>query len=164
MPPPHALSSPIELFRAIPEQARALTEIALAAKSSWHYPAAWLRAWESQLTVSPEFIRHTPTFVALRDRTPLAWAAVNFDTTDAHLEHLWVHPAAMHQGLGRTLFRHIETIARAHHATRLLILSDPHAENFYFRLGAFRLRLEPAPVCGIPRFLPLLSKPLGPSV
>jgi ribosomal protein S18 acetylase RimI-like enzyme len=52
------------------------------------------------------------------------------------LEHVWVLPAYMRQGEGRSLLaailRRLETVGAAH----LRVVSDRHAVGFYERLGA----------------------------
>ena len=150
----------IRLRRAVADDAAALTAIAFSAKRSWGYPETWLHAWAAGLTATPELIDGFPAFVALLDERIAGWTALRIQNTDAHLEHLWIDPPAMRRGLGRALFQHAESVARAAGAHRLFILSDPHAESFYRRHGAHFLRHEPAPVNGTPRHLPLLLKPL----
>ena len=101
-----------QLRPASSSEAAALTSIASAAKRSWGYPETWLEAWSEQLTVSAEFIANVPTFVARHAGDILGWGAVRVENTDAHLDHLWVKPAAMHHGVGTALFQHAETLAR----------------------------------------------------
>jgi GNAT superfamily N-acetyltransferase len=54
----------------------------------------------------------------------------------ATLDYLWVEPESMGRGLGRALLSHALETARTHGAARLAIDSDPHAEEFYRRMGA----------------------------
>ena len=41
-----------------------LTAIARAAKASWGYPVAWLRAWNAELAITPSTIAMAHGFVA----------------------------------------------------------------------------------------------------
>lgn len=151
----------IEITRARPEDAAALTRIARAAKAHWGYPPAWIEHWHPALTLTPDYIAAHPTFIAVRDNHILGFHALQFrTTTDVILDHLWVLPATMRTGIGRTLFEHAEQLARQSGATRLEIVGDPHAEGFYLRMGATLYGHQPAPVDGQPRFLPLLEKSL----
>ena len=54
------------------------------------------------------------------------------------LEHLWVLPAWIGAGLGRTLFEHAMRRAQELGARTVTIESDPSAEGFYRRMGARR--------------------------
>ena len=73
------------------------------------------------------------------------------------LDHLWVHPAHMGQGLGRQLVVHALAHARGAGAVGFDIEADPNAESFYRRLGGRRVGEVAAPVPGAAeRRLPLL--------
>ena len=69
----------------------------------------------------------------------LGVAAVGSAPPEAELEHLWVRPSGMGRGIGRHLFEWAVEVARAGGAATLVIVSDPHAEAFYERLGARRV-------------------------
>ena len=145
---------------AKPDEAAVLTDIAHAAKRHWGYPEAWIARWRDNLTLSAEYIRAHPTFVACESSAALGVCALEIEGPNAHVEHLWVLPSAMGRGVGRLLFLHAETIAHAAGARTLHIVSDPHAEGFYRRLGAHVHGLEPATMDGHSRCLVCLLKPL----
>jgi GNAT superfamily N-acetyltransferase len=145
---------------ARPEEAEALTKIALAAKSHWGYPPTWIQEWENVLTITPEYIVAQPTFVAVSGEQRVGFCALQIAGNEALLDHLWVWPACMRRGVGRALFEHAETIARATGVVRLKIVGDPHAEGFYARMGATLYGHQPASMDGQERFLPLLEKKL----
>ena len=46
----------VEVLRARPRHAAVLTQITLAAKCHWNYPARWIQFWLPQLTVTPDYI------------------------------------------------------------------------------------------------------------
>lgn len=148
------------IVRAAAGNADALTKIAFAAKRHWQYPEDWMRRWERVLTITPDDVSRHPTFVAVVDSELIGFCAVQIAAETAVLEHLWVLPAFMGQGVGRALFQHAETVARAAGARRLRITGDPHAELFYARMGATVYGREPASIDGQERFLPLLEKRL----
>lgn len=151
----------MRIVPARPEQAQALTALAFAAKAHWGYPPAWLRQWASILTVTPAYIRAHPTYVAFAEEmpeTPVGFCAVQLQPPAALLDHLWVLPAMQRCGVGRALFAQAEAAARRAGASRLKITGDPHAEDFYRRMGAVVCGYQPAPMGGRSRFLPLLEK------
>ena len=148
------------ITRACAEDADALTEIAFAAKRHWQYPEGWIRHWQDELTMSPAYVMEHPTFVAVVDGERAGFSAVQIEGGEALLDHLWVLPSFMGRGVGRALFQHAEEIARSSGALRMRIVGDPHAERFYFRMGATLCGRKPASLGGEDRFLTLLEKAL----
>lgn len=69
------------------------------------------------------------------------------------LDHLWLLPEAIGQGVGRAAMEDIACKARAMHVTLLRITSD--AEGFYLRLGARKVHEFFSPVQN--RILPVLE-------
>jgi GNAT superfamily N-acetyltransferase len=139
-------------------EAAALTAIAHAAKRYWGYPEAWIAQWQDALTITPAYIRDHAVFVAPdgEDR-PRGFYGLAIDGADAVLDHLWMEPGWMGRGLGRELLSHAMKTARARGATRLQIDSDPHAEEFYRRMGARRVGEVRADVDDVQRVLPRME-------
>jgi GNAT superfamily N-acetyltransferase len=150
----------MNIERANPEDAGRLTAIAFAAKGHWGYPASWLRRWEKVLTITPEYVRANPTYIAAVDGRIVGFCALVLRDGEARLDHLWVLPAEMGKGTGRALFGFAESLARSAGAACIRVESDPHAEEFYVRMGAARCGRVPADMDGTERFLPLLEKNL----
>ena len=144
--------------RARPEEAPALSAIALAAKQSWGYPDEWLEAWRADLTLSPDYVRERPVWIAEVTGVTAGFLGLDRRAGVWHLEHLWLLPAFIGQGLGRGLFAAAVRLAGAEGATELQIRSDPHAESFYLKMGAVRTGLEVYQLLGkIPREVPHLT-------
>lgn len=140
-----------------PREAPSLTTIAHDAKRFWGYPEAWIRSWRVDLTLDQAYIQSHIVY-AIRDQDRLAGfyglVPLNAGEHRWELDHLWVVPAAMGRGLGRALFRHAADQARRVGARRLRILSDPHAESFYRRMGARTVGRVDATIDGVERWLP----------
>lgn len=144
------------------DAAEALTEIAVAAKSHWGYPPGWLNRWRKELTITPGYLAEHTAFTAVLDGRMAGFYALHLEAGEALLDHLWVRPSCMRQGVGRALFEHAEATARKAGASRLKITGDPHAEEFYLRMGAKLSGRQPAPMDDQERFLPLFEKALHP--
>lgn len=143
--------------RAVAEDAGALSAIAEAAKRHWGYPEPWLDAWRPQLTFDGEQIA-TKRICVIESAAGIAgFYSLEPGTERWTLDHLWVRPDRMGQGLGRQLVTHALARARAAGAMGLDIEADPNAEPFYQHLGAHRVGDVAAPVPGADsRRLPLL--------
>ena len=147
----------MEIRRAKPSEADALSAVARTAKAYWGYPEEWLGQWKAELTITPEFIAANEVFVALVQERVVAFHALLKTPGDVRLEHLWVLPEQMHRGLGRKLFAHAAERARALGAASLTIEADPNAEEFYRHLGAIKIGSIVTEIQGHRRELPLLS-------
>jgi GNAT superfamily N-acetyltransferase len=156
----------MEIVRATPELAGALTAISLAAKRYWKYPESWIEAWTPQLTITPEYVAACPTYAALEDEQPVAfyalvlWPAAAGELR-AQLDHLWLRPDWIGRGLGRTLFEHAVATARQLGAADLFLEAEPNAEPFYRHMGARRTGERIGEIEGQPRVLPLMELTLG---
>ena len=147
----------IQIRRATPDEAAALTEIAHAAKRHWGYPENWIEHWKDDLTITPDFIANNEMYVAVAGEEIAGCCALVLRDSQAELEHMWIRPEHMGTGIGRALFH--QTVARAAHlkATGLEISSDPNAEGFYQRMGAKRIGEVKSEIEGQPRVLPRMS-------
>lgn len=92
--------------RASADEAALLTTIALDASRYWGYPEHWIKHWETELTVSPDFIRRNQVYVAEEDGEVRGFYALRA----GELEHLWVRPAFTGSGIGKALL--IDAIER----------------------------------------------------
>jgi len=144
----------IEIRRANPEEADTLTEIAHAAKRHWNYPESWIRQWQTDLTITREFIVTHEVFAATIDGDIVGCCALVLTDSLAEIEHMWIRPEQMGSGLGRALFEHARARAVERGANALELSADPYAEGFYARMGAKRIGEIPADMGGEPRALP----------
>lgn len=153
---PRAMTIPLRDAR--PADVPRLGDVARAAKAHWGYPAGWLEAWRTELTITPaDLARWTVRVADDGAGTALGFAATAVASPRWELGHLWVHPAAMGRGIGRLLLRDALRSAHAAGAVGLAIVSDPHAAAFYLRCGARPAGDVPAPMPGAPdRTLPRL--------
>lgn len=152
----------MQIFRVKPEDASELTMIAFTAKRHWGYPESWIRKWEDALTITSELVRDHVTYVASVDGKIGGFYLLRLKSRMASLEHLWVLPHKMKQGIGRALFKHAEEFLRKAGVERIEIESDPNAEKFYVQMGAVRIGQVRADVDQIERFLPIMEKKLKP--
>ena len=147
----------IHIRRALPEDADALTQIALSAKAHWGYSERWMEIWTPLLTIMPEFISSADVWVAEVNSELVGFHALIFAKQRVNLEHLWILPAYMGKGTGRALFEHALARCREMQCQVLEIVSDPNAQGFYERMGAKKVGISLGEVDGELRSLPIME-------
>ncbi len=126
----------MKIIKAVPENAASLLEITVAAKAYWGYPEDWMAAWAQLLKLPPAYFTTNEVYKAIIGATIAGWYALVRHNDSGLLDHLWVQPAFMGQGVGRQLFLHAVELARSQGLSRLELEADPHAVGFYERMGA----------------------------
>ena len=145
--------------RAFPEEATTLTQIVLDAKRHWGYPEHWIKHWESDLTISSDFIRDNHVYVADEDGEIRGFYALCVRGDKAELEHLWVTPACIGTGIGKELFLDAMERAAAVDVRDVELTADPNAAGFYERMGAVQIGEAESVIDGQIRKLPRMRKP-----
>lgn len=140
---------------ARPDEAAALSDLALRSKAHWGYDAAFLAACRDDLTLTAtEVARDAVYVVAAGDGSPQGFYRVPGRAPaprdrggDLTLDALFVAPDAIGRGYGRRLFAHAVAHATARGACGLTWASDPHATGFYHAMGARLVGATPSTVC-----------------
>ncbi|MGW0787370.1 GNAT family N-acetyltransferase [Streptomyces sp. NPDC002911] len=151
----------MQLRHGRPEEAAALTEMALRSKAHWGYDEAFIAACRDELTVHPGDMRDRRTVVAEEGGRLLGFTALSGEPPEGALAMMFVEPDTIGQGVGRRLFEHTMAQARRLGFDALTIDADPNAASFYTAMGAARVGATPSG--SIPgRELPLLRIALAP--
>ncbi len=153
--------SKVNIRRARPDDAGALTSIAFAAKRHWGYPERWIEHWGESLTVIPRFVQDNEVYAAVSGGEPFAFYALTGTGGKLELEHLWVLPSWISSGCGRLLFEHAMRGAASAGASIVDIEADPNAEGFYLKMGAKRTGENVYEIEGQSRVLPLMTVELA---
>ena len=145
---------------ADPEEAQAISALAIRSKAHWGYPPEQMSVFSRELTLSPSDIaaRHAHVLEENGQVVGFYTLATRADD-DAELEHLFVEPSGLRRGSGAALFRHACALAREAGFGRLVIQSDPNAAGFYLSVGARLERCIPSSIPG--RELPFFSLELA---
>jgi GNAT superfamily N-acetyltransferase len=146
----------IHIRRALPEEADALTQIALSAKRHWGYPDRWMEIWTPQLTFSPDYFQENETWVAEVDH-PIAFYTLQERDGNAWIENLWVLPEYIGQGVGKQLFLHAMSLSRESGYKVLQLEADPNAAAFYEKIGMHKIGERRSAIEGQPRSLPIME-------
>lgn len=147
----------IQIRRALPEEADALSLIAVAAKRSWGYPERWMKLWMPELTFAPEYFERNESWAAVSDGKPVGFYTLQERDGKAWLENLWVKPEHMGRGIGGTLLTHALDESRQRGFRALRFESDPNAVGFYEKMGAHKVGERQSELEGRPRILPVME-------
>jgi ribosomal protein S18 acetylase RimI-like enzyme len=146
----------ILIVPAAPQDGERLSQIAQAAKRYWGYPERWLALWQAELTLSAEYIGEHHVYKAIAEDATIGFYSLTIREQEADIDHLWIDPDFIGQGIGRRLWEHAAALAERLEALRLVVLSDPHAEGFYLRMGMTRAGEQVYTLDEAPRTLPRL--------
>lgn len=127
-----------------PEDAAAITDLAIRAKAHWGYDRRFMEACRAELTWSPEEVAQHDVLVWEQDGGLLGATARIGAAPDARLWAVFVDPAAHGRGIGRALLEALLARARDAGCRSLSIGADPNAEGFYRAVGACRVGTVPS--------------------
>jgi GNAT superfamily N-acetyltransferase len=130
----------VRLRAATHEDAARLREIALAAKGHWGYDQELLDRWGASGELDPEALAAKEILVAEADGRVVGWSGLSHGGAVCALDDLWVEPAWIGHGIGRTLFERARERAAELGAARLEWEAEPNAIGFYERMGGRYLR------------------------
>jgi GNAT superfamily N-acetyltransferase len=152
----------LALIRAArPGEAAALTELALAAKAHWGYPASFMVRCRAALTIEPAMIRsHVFRLAEAKDGVILGFYGFEPGPEGIGLSHLFVRPEAIGGGIGSALWQDAVEMARRGGFRQMTIVGDPHAAGFYRRMGAVPAGATPSEIDPA-RALPVFRLALG---
>lgn len=121
------------------DEAELLTALIMRSKAYWGYESELLEGWRSDLTLDQEMIAHDSVYCAEDVESGVVAGVLRLyrqrDGT-AYLDHLFVEPAYIGEGVGAQLWRHAVEWAAAQGALALTFSADPNARLFYERMGA----------------------------
>jgi len=109
----------------------------MRSKSYWGYDRLFLEAYRAHLLLSAEVLEHNPVYcVEVGEAIAGVSHLIVVSDEEICLNHLFVEPAFIGQGIGSLLWRHAVEQARRRDARALVFKADPHARSFYERMGA----------------------------
>ena len=149
--------------KAEPQERGKLTEISFASKKYWDYPSEYFTVWQSELTITEDYVKDNNVYVYERDSLIIAYYSIiklinncrvgeiNF-VAGLWLDHMFVLPQFMGESIGTKMFSHCVSIcpilAKQHLPAFLHILADPNAVDFYIKLGCTFIGEYPSSIHG----------------
>jgi GNAT superfamily N-acetyltransferase len=129
----------ITVRSAKPFEADFLTELALRSKAHWGYDSQFIEDCRADLTIKAEDITSLPFYVLCEDENIRGFYSLAQWDEDVELVHLFIEPTFIGKGAGKRLFHHAVETAQQLGYKKIMIQSDPFAENFYQAMGAVRI-------------------------
>jgi GNAT superfamily N-acetyltransferase len=140
---------------ARPEEADALSVLALRSKAHWGYDADFMDRCREPLRVTPAMIAAGQVMVAEAQGVARGVMALAADDGVLEIKLLFIAPEAIGTGVGRALWAEAQRRAHAGGHSAMLVVSDPFAEGFYLKMGATRVGVRASEV-DAERKLPLM--------
>lgn len=147
-------SEKVQIVQSQPYQAPKLSRVAREAKAHWGYSEEWLELWREDLSLSPSDIVQSETYCAMILREVVGFYLLSCKRGALWLDHLWILPKYIREGIGTALFAHAIERARESGYTHFFIESDPNAAGFYRRMGARQVEVKTVDLDGRKRELP----------
>jgi GNAT superfamily N-acetyltransferase len=141
---------------ALPEEAPALTALALRSKRAWGYDERFMERVMPDMVVHPKYLVDEHGIVAEESGVVVGYAIVRVEGGHALLRDLFVEPERLRRGIGKALFFEAVRYALEHGARELTLGGDPNAIGFYERMGMRKVG-EEASVVGGGRMLPVMA-------
>ena len=135
--------SPPLLRAARPDEAEAISALALRSKRLWGYDEGFMRRMTPVMRITAADIEAGHVEALEDDGRLIAFFRLKWPEGHAWLEDLFVDPESIGHGHGRRLFERALQVSREHGDTAMRFESDPHAEAFYLRLGAVKIGMSP---------------------
>lgn len=154
------LDDDVRIRAAAPEEAEALSELAWRSEGYWGYSLDMMKEFRDFLTLTHAFIENNPSYVAEAGSSGEVIGFYSLEQKSGGewwLRHLWVVPERIGTGVGQHLFLNACEVAETIGTKKLKILSDPHSEAFFLRMGAERSGTELCHCGDSERSLPVLE-------
>lgn len=135
-------------------EAADLTQVRCLSKGYWGYSPETLRSWGTAMQITPDYIRNNLVWSIYSAGLLVGFYAIQRGDEDV-LDHLWLLPSVIGQGVGRAALNHALRCAAQYGIQSLRIVSDADAEGFYRRFGAEKTGEIFSPLQN--RMLPLLT-------
>lgn len=148
----------IIIQKAVIPDAHDLTVISKAAKSHWGYSDDWIKLWEEELTITPDYISHHQVWKLCEGDQIIGFASVENHREYYEIGHLWVLPDHIGKGYGSNLLLYCNTHSIPP-GSKVRVISDPYAKGFYERHGFIEIGSHASKPEG--RMLPVLERSRG---
>ncbi len=124
-----------------------------ASKAHWKQGEAYLGVALKLLQLDEAWIEGNLLFGLFEENELLGVIGIDKGKEEWHLEHLWIRPDCIGQGLGEMAVAHIKHLAKCQGVSKVLMFPEPPSEGFYEKMGAvYTGKRVPSRIDGGPEF------------
>lgn len=152
----------MKIKKSLPKDSKRLTELTIRSKSFWYYSPDQIEKWKDDLTVSEDYITEKEVYQLTDAEEDVIgyYSYYKMDENSIKLENLFVEPKYIGCGYGKMLMNNFLERIRATKAQKVILDSDPNAENFYKKIGFELIGKLATSIEG--RFLPIMELKIKP--
>lgn len=129
----------MSIRKARTDEGPILSRIALRSKAYWGYDESFIEACREDLTISEQKIEGNHVYVLENSSTIIGFYCLAAEGRTGRLDFLFIDPDYIGKGYGKILWESVIHTAREIGLDEFTIDSDPHAEEFYKKMGAVRI-------------------------
>ncbi len=126
----------VRIQKTTKEELSILNAIISRSKSFWNYDEAYLKEAIPLIQITESWIDQHEGYSIYCDQILCGFMGIEKLETHWKLEHLWIDPVKIKQGLGAKALSYLLKIAKDQNIKIIYLLPDPPAEGFYKKLGA----------------------------
>lgn len=124
-----------------------INQLMRLSKGYWGYNEEFLNRFIQKLGVTEEYLQNNITKLFYLDGKFIGiYSFIEEKTNTLVLDNFFLHPDYIKQGLGQELWKASCNTARELDYDEFILFSDPNAENFYLKIGCFKIGETPSPM------------------
>ena len=136
-----------------------LTEITKKSKAFWGYSEEQMKKWESNLTISEEYILKNEVFNLIVEEQIVGYYSYKKNENNSvKLDNLFVLPEYIGKGYGKLLMNDFLEKMKHQKIDRITLDAEPNAEKFYQKLGFTKIGEFETSIKN--RFMPIMEMKL----
>ena len=112
-----------------------LTDITKKSKAYWGYSEEQILKWDSNLTISQEYIEKNQVFKLTYENIIICYYSYIIIEKNVKLDNLFILPEHIGKGFGKFLINDFLNRIKKEKFKKVILDSEPNAENFYIKIG-----------------------------
>ncbi len=129
----------INFKKATPDQADALTKLAICSKKHWGYDEEILDQMKDYLSVPVTRIENEIVYTMYKDDDLIGFFSLTHQDRKECLEDFFLLPNYIGKGYGKKMWRYMLEVAANNFIMNIHFESEPLAEGFYEKMGAVKI-------------------------
>lgn len=147
----------IAIRDALADDLNQINELLRISKAYWRYDNNFLDRFMEKLGITYAYMQQHAIKLFYVDDHLAGFFNFGFNTDNLfELDNFFLHPDYIGKGIGRVLWQACCQEAKKQNEKEFIIWSDPHAENFYLKMGCEKIGVRQSPMMP-DRYPPILK-------